>query len=92
MIKDGKKEPINRNDLLKENSNLDTCDRCGGELTKLETFIGEVFEEDKKFFYWLYWKVVCDNCGEMKVKSSKCQTMDYPLKGRYMDRTKLGGY
>jgi len=42
-MKDGKKEPIKRNDLLKENSNEETCDRCGGELTKLETFIGEPF-------------------------------------------------
>jgi len=90
-VKNGKKEPISRTDLLKENSNDETCDRCGGELAKLETFMGEPFQEGKNFFYWLYWKVLCDICGEMKVKSSKCRTMDFPIVGRYNDRTGLGG-
>jgi len=91
-MREGKKEPIKRHDLLKENSNSNTCDTCGSELTKLETFIGELFQEGKKFYYHMYWKVICDNCGELCVKESKLETMNYPVKGRYHDRSSLGGW
>lgn len=95
-MKEGKKEVSKRLDLIPDNRTY-MCNQCGQELVKLHSEVDEVqLVEDIRYLPF-YWICLCTNeeCSrsyrEVKVLERNSEIMDYPSKGRYIDRGNTSG-
>jgi len=98
MRVEGKKEIIEEIDSLPLNAGY-KCKNCREDLVKLRTGLGKamIHEVTGKCYQSLYWICICVNqmCKmeykEVRVLERVTEIIDYPLIGKYRDRTNIGG-
>jgi len=61
---EGKKESIRHLEEDIPTAKNYICLECKSELVKLETLTGSYFENNKEYYYFLYWICMCSKCGK----------------------------
>jgi len=91
-MKEGKKQPRKRLDLIPDNIDEKVHVGCGGELIWLETVQSEVKPVGTELWSESYKILFCTKCGtEVKHMQRFHNEIPYPSKGKYMDRSNLSG-